>query len=98
MQWNSKIIASIQLLERSLKLTRMGSLSVTGGALIIRNGGHTHFLHAEGLMKTSSRRSNCQKPVSSALDLDENSKLLPGTKAFLRKAYKTREENLTGTQ
>ena len=55
-----------------------------------RRGSNENQLWTQQLPKT------CIKCFG--FSLDENSKLLPGTKAVLRKAYKTREENLTGTQ
>ena len=38
-------------LERSLKLTRIGLLSVTGEDLTIKNGHPTRFPHVEGIRK-----------------------------------------------
>lgn len=55
-----------------------------------RRGSNENQLWTQQLPKT------CIKCFG--FSLDENSKLLPGTKAFLKKAYKARAENLTGTQ
>ena len=84
MQWSSKIIAGLQSLERSLKLTGMGLSSVT-----IKKGYLTRFLHLEGIRKAGYGYSNYQK-VASHITLDDTSKFLPGMKSYLKNAYKIR--------
>ena len=68
----------------------MGLSSVTGRDLTIKNGHLTPFPHIEAIRKAGSGHSNCQKVayyVCVGFTLDDSSKLLQGTKSYLKKAY-----------
>ena len=57
-------------MERSLKLTRMGLSSVTGGDVPIKNGNLTWFpLHIEAIRRAGYGYKNYQKVASQVSDL-----------------------------
>ena len=75
------------VIGRSLKLTRMVSYQST-----INNGHLTRFLHLKGIRKAGYGYSNYQR-VASHITLDDTSKLLPGMKSYLKKAYKDKNKH-----